>query len=179
MLSRRGLLRTHLGRRRRRGARHRRQHRARGCAGLGLRRPLRRRARQGVPINKSARAAGVVAAGDQRRRTASTVAYGDREVVLTRADLRAMPQTHRRRCRSPASRAGAPAATWTGVRVRDLLDLVDAPAGQRRARRRRCRSAAPFRATTLPGNFADDPLTLLASASTASRWRSTTATRAG
>jgi DMSO/TMAO reductase YedYZ molybdopterin-dependent catalytic subunit len=45
--------------------------------------------------------------------------------------------------------------------VRDLLDLVEAP---------RCRDVrvvslqqhGPFRETTLPGHFADDPLTLLA-----------------
>ena len=68
--------------------------------------------------------------------------------------------------------------TWTGVRVRDLLDLVDAPAGQRRAGRSRCRSAGPFRRTTLQGNFADDDRTLLALAleRRAAR-RSTTATR--
>ena len=35
----------------------------------------------------------------------------------------------RRRSRSRASRAGAPVRTWTGVPVRHLLELVDAPAG--------------------------------------------------
>ncbi len=47
------------------------------------------------------------------------------------------------------------------MRVRDLLDLVGAPAGSD-VRVESLQQRGPFRVTTLPGNFADDPLTLLA-----------------
>jgi DMSO/TMAO reductase YedYZ molybdopterin-dependent catalytic subunit len=52
-------------------------------------------------------------------------------------------------------------ATWTGVRVRDLLDLVGAPAGSD-VRVVSLQQTGPYRFTVLQGSFADDPLTLLA-----------------
>jgi DMSO/TMAO reductase YedYZ molybdopterin-dependent catalytic subunit len=51
--------------------------------------------------------------------------------------------------------------TWTGVRVRDLLDLVGAPRGSD-VLVVSLQERGPFRATTLQGNFADDDRTLLA-----------------
>ena len=108
-----------------------------------------------------------------------TVAYGDRAGQLSLADLRGDAAAHRRRCRSPASRAGAPAATWTGVPVRDLLDLVDAPAGSE------CGVESLQERGALPGQHAGRQLlrrpahAARAATSTASRCRSTTATRAG
>ena len=70
-------------------------------------------------------------------------------------------------------------AEWTGVRVRDLLDLVDAPAG-RDVDVSRCSRRGPFRHTVLQGNFADDSRTLRgARARTASRSPATTASRPG
>jgi hypothetical protein len=113
----------------------------------------------GVPINKSARAAGVVAAalGPAYR---LTVAHAGREVVLTRAELRALPQRTEQlpiACVEGWSATG----TWTGVRVRDLLDLVDAPAGSS-VRVVSLQEQGPFRTTMLPGDFADDSLTLVA-----------------
>ncbi len=52
-------------------------------------------------------------------------------------------------------------AEWTGVRLRDLLDLVDAPAGSTVVVRSLQQSGA-FRASEVRGNLADDDLTLLA-----------------
>ena len=81
----------------------------------------------GIPVNKSAAAAGVAPAAtsaDYRL----VVAHGDREVAMTRADLLALEQTSETlpiACVEGWSASG----TWTGVRVRTLLDLVGAPAG--------------------------------------------------
>ena len=132
----------HVARRRRRRARDRRQHRPVAAQGLGLRRPLRRRA-AGRPDQQ-------VGGGRRRhrrprssRRTASTVVYGDREVV---ADPR-RPAGDAADDRRPADRLRRGlerrAATWTGVRVRDLLDLVDAPAGTRRRRSTSLQESGP------------------------------------
>ena len=114
---------------------------------------------QGVPINKSASAAGVTAAAtDPAYRL--EVAYGGRVVSLTRADLSAMTQRT----------SGLPIACvegwsahgqWTGVRLRDLLDLVGAPTGSS-VTVSSLQERGPFRVTHLPSQFADDPLTLLA-----------------
>ena len=88
------------------------------------------------------------------------VAYGGRVVSLTRADLSAMTQRT----------SGLPIACvegwsahgqWTGVRLRDLLDLVGAPTGSS-VTVSSLQERGPFRVTHLPSQFADDPLTLLA-----------------
>jgi len=113
----------------------------------------------GIPINKSARAAGVTALATSAS-VRLTVAYGDRSLELSPAELTAMSDTDAElpiACVEGWSAGG----TWTGVRVRDLLDLVGAPAGSD-VRVESLQQRGPFRATTLPGNFADDPLTLLA-----------------
>ena len=112
----------------------------------------------GIPINKSATAAGVVA-------TALNPAYrlvvtsGDRTVELSRKALAAMPQVSAQlpiACVEGWSASG----TWTGVRVRDLLALVGA--GDQDVQVVSLQENGPFRRTTLPAAFAQDPLTLLA-----------------
>jgi DMSO/TMAO reductase YedYZ molybdopterin-dependent catalytic subunit len=114
---------------------------------------------QGVPVNKSARAAGVLetAVSDSFR---LVVRHGDRSLSWTLADLEEMPQTTADlpiACVEGWSASG----TWTGVRVRELLDLVGAPAG-RAVTVTSLQRHGPYRATILPENFADDDLTLLA-----------------
>ena len=52
-------------------------------------------------------------------------------------------------------------AVWTGVPVRDLLDLVDAPGG-RDVDVSSLQPSGPYRHTVLQGNFADDHRTLVA-----------------
>ncbi len=113
----------------------------------------------GVPINKSARAAGVTASA-----TAPTyrlaVAYAGREASLSRDDLLGMVQsTHS--LPIACVEGWSAGATWTGVRLRDLLDLVGAPRG-REVRVVSLQQSGPFRVTTLQADFADDDRTLVA-----------------
>ena len=91
---------------------------------------------------------------------ALTLVNADRSVQLTREDLLGLPQREETlpiACVEGWSASG----TWTGVRVRDLLDLVDAPP-DRDVRVSSLQEHGPFRRTTLQGNFADDDRTLLA-----------------
>jgi DMSO/TMAO reductase YedYZ molybdopterin-dependent catalytic subunit len=114
---------------------------------------------QDLPVNKSARAAGVtVTATDPAYRL--DVVYADQSLSMSRADLLAMPQTA----------AGLPIACvegwsahgdWSGVRLRDLLDLVGAPRGSA-VTVSSLQQRGPFAVTHLPAQFADDDLTLLA-----------------
>ncbi|MDN5744226.1 MAG: molybdopterin-dependent oxidoreductase [Nocardioidaceae bacterium] len=114
---------------------------------------------QGVPINKSAAAAGVeesARAVDYRL----TLVHADRTVSLTRDDLAGMTQRTEHlpiACVEGWSASG----DWTGVRLRELLDLVDAPRNST-VQVTSLQQRGPFRATTLQGNFADDDHTLLA-----------------
>lgn len=112
-----------------------------------------------IPINKSSRAAGVTTTAVSPA-YALTVALGDREVSLSRDDLLAMPQrTHHLpiACVEGWSAAG----DWAGVRLRDLLDLVDAPR-DRDVQIVSLQQTGPYRETLLQGNFADDDRTLIA-----------------
>jgi hypothetical protein len=114
---------------------------------------------QGVPINKSAAAAHITdeLVGPSYR---LEVVYGDRSVQLTREDLQEM--TQRTESLPIACVEGWSAgAEWTGVRVRDLLDLVDAPTG-RDVDVYSLQPSGPYRHTVLQGNFADHDRTLVA-----------------
>ena len=117
------------------------------------------RAPGGIPINKSATAADVVA-------TALSPAYrlvvndGSAELSFSRADLERLRQrTHDLpiACVEGWSASGR----WSGVRLRDLLDLLGAPRG-RDLRVTSLQPRGPYRITTLPARFADDQLTLIA-----------------
>lgn len=113
----------------------------------------------GIPINRSAKAADVIASAfsaDYRL----TVVNGSRQVALTRADLEGLRQrTHDLpiACVEGWSANG----TWTGVRMRDLLDLVGAPHG-RDVTLTSLQQRGGYRSSFLPRQFADDSLTLLA-----------------
>lgn len=113
----------------------------------------------GVPINKSAAAAGVTdAAAAAEYRLA--VVHGSRRVELSRAALLALPQSTQQlpiACVEGWSADG----TWTGVPMRVLLDLVGAPRGVDVVVTSLQRSG-PYRSTVLQANFADDTRTLLA-----------------
>lgn len=114
---------------------------------------------QGLPVNRSARAAGVTSRATSGRYTLEVVA-GDRTVSLTRDDLLAM--TQRTESLPIACVEGwSASAVWTGVRVRDLLDLVEAPRDSD-VRVVSLQQRGAFGITHLPGNFADDDRTLLA-----------------
>ena len=114
---------------------------------------------QGVPINKSAAAAHITdeLVGPAYR---LEIVHGDRNVSLTREDLQGMEQ--RTESLPIACVEGWSAgAEWTGVRVRDLLDLVRAPRG-RDVDVYSLQPSGPYRHTVLQGNFADHGRTLVA-----------------
>ncbi len=113
----------------------------------------------GIPINKSARAAGVTAAATAST-FALTIAHNGREVSLTRDDLLAMSQ-HTYTLPITCVEGWSASGDWTGPRVRNLLDLVEAPRG-RDVRVESLQESGPFRITLLQDNFADADNTLLA-----------------
>jgi DMSO/TMAO reductase YedYZ molybdopterin-dependent catalytic subunit len=112
---------------------------------------------QALPVNKTARAAGVIARATDPGWTL-TVRAGARTRVLTRADLLALPQ---RRVTLPIAcvEGWSVAADWRGVRVADLAALVGA-AG--RALTVRSLQHGAYSVTILEPEFAADPLTLVA-----------------
>jgi len=113
----------------------------------------------GVPINKTARVAGVTASATEPGYVL-TVVFGDREEKLTLADLAELPQVTERlpiACVEGWSASG----DWTGVQLRDLRFLVGAPAGST-VLATSLQEDGPYRTSELAGNVADDPLTLVA-----------------
>ena len=114
---------------------------------------------QGVPVNHSAAYRGVVPAATSAAYRL-TVAYGDRETRLSLADLRGLPQTT---ASLPIAcvEGWSAGATWTGVPVRDLLDLVGAPADSE-VLVESLQQHGGERVSVLAGNFSAHPHTLLA-----------------
>lgn len=114
---------------------------------------------QGVPINKSAVAAGVVAVATDPAYQL-TLVNGDTTMRLSRADLEALDQSESTlpiACVEGWSASG----TWRGVRLRDLLALVGADGGHD-VEVESLQPSGNYRITELPAQFADDSLTLLA-----------------
>jgi DMSO/TMAO reductase YedYZ molybdopterin-dependent catalytic subunit len=112
----------------------------------------------GIPINKTAAAAGVTDTASHPAYRLSVV-NGARSVTLSRADLEAMPQVSATlpiACVEGWSASGR----WTGVRVRDLATLVDG-AGRAVLVESLQRSGGS-RSSRLPPNVVGDPDTLLA-----------------
>ena len=114
---------------------------------------------QHLPVTKSARAAKVT-------RLAFEPAYG-LEVVhgatsrtLSLDQLRRLPQ-HTETLPIACVEGWSRSAVWTGVRLRDLLDLVGAPAGTT-VHVQSLQPRGPFRTSEVRGNLADDPATLVA-----------------
>lgn len=112
---------------------------------------------QGLPINRTAAAAGMSGFTGQGWRLALA---GPRPCELSLDELRALPQYD---AELPIScvEGWSKSARWTGVRVRDLLDRLDAPrrSGLRVISMERQGS---YRVTEMSHTYADDPLTLLA-----------------
>ncbi len=114
---------------------------------------------QGVPINRSAEAAQVTNTMVQPSYRLE-IQHGDRRRSLSRADLEAMSQTS---ASLPIAcvEGWSASAAWSGVRMRELLALVDAPTDADVKVESLERSGA-FAVTELPSHFAQDDLTLLA-----------------
>lgn len=114
---------------------------------------------QDLPVTKSARAAGVTS-------TALSPSYalelvnGGTTKRLSLDELTAMPQ--RSETLPIACVQGwSASARWTGVRLRDLLDLVDAPV-RSTVTVESLQETGAFRASEVRGNLADDSATLIA-----------------
>jgi hypothetical protein len=112
---------------------------------------------QGLPVNKSAKQAGVVETARDPAWTLTVEADG-RTRVFGLDELRALPQTS---VRLPIAcvEGWSTNADWRGVRVRDLLAAVGGS-----GRDVTVQSFAPgaYSTTILGAEFADDPLTLVA-----------------
>ena len=114
---------------------------------------------QGVPINRSAVAAGVTETA-RAADFAVTLVHGDREVSLTRAQLESM--TQRTESLPIACVEGwSASATWSGVRFSELMALVDTPKDAN-IKVTSLQTKGAFGVTQIPASFAQDPRTLLA-----------------
>lgn len=114
---------------------------------------------QGIPINKSARAAGVLDSADSTSYRLM-VAHHGAVTAFSRFDLERLPQ-HTHTLPISCVEGWSASGDWTGVLLRDLLDLADAPAG-RAVQVESLQPRGAYRSTYLPSQFADDSRTLLA-----------------
>jgi len=113
----------------------------------------------GIPINRSARAANVIAPALSPAYRL-TVAHGGREVRLSREQLAGLPQ-HSYDLPIACVEGWSASGTWAGVRVRDLLELVEAPPDSD-VEVVSLQPRGGWRRSTLPANFVEDEATLLA-----------------
>jgi DMSO/TMAO reductase YedYZ molybdopterin-dependent catalytic subunit len=113
---------------------------------------------QGLPVNRTAQQAGItdgVRGADYRL----ILAVSGREVPLTLDDLRGMPQTTRD-LPIACVEGWSASATWTGVRLRDLLARAGHDGG--RDTRMVSLDRGLYGVSVLPANFVDADDTLIA-----------------
>ncbi|MFI0374005.1 molybdopterin-dependent oxidoreductase [Actinomadura sp. 1N219] len=115
---------------------------------------------QGLPVNKSAAAAGVTAAARDPAWRLTVTGRVRRDVVLTLDGLRALPQ-HPARLPIACVEGWSADADWRGVRLRDLLALAGA-AGDARVRVESLQNFGIYRTSRVDPEHWHDPLTLLA-----------------
>ncbi|MFB4310218.1 molybdopterin-dependent oxidoreductase [Actinomadura sp. GTD37] len=115
---------------------------------------------QDVPVNKSAAATGVTAAASDPGWRLTVTGRVAREVTLTLADLRALPQ-HTARLPIACVEGWSVEAAWHGVRLRDVLRLAGAD-GDARVRVESLERGGRYRASRVDPPHWHDPLTLLA-----------------
>lgn len=111
---------------------------------------------QGVPVNRTARAAGIVVPADWRL----DVVWSGGRRSFDLAELAALPQ---RTAELPIAcvEGWSASAHWTGIPIVDLLGHAGAPAG-RPVRVSSLETDGLYSTSVLPSNHASDPLTLLA-----------------
>jgi DMSO/TMAO reductase YedYZ molybdopterin-dependent catalytic subunit len=114
----------------------------------------------GVPINKSARAAGVEDSATASDWRLEVLVDGASAATLSYDDLRAMPQ-HTVDLPIACVEGWSAQGTWSGVRLAELLRTLGAPAG-RDVVVTSLQESGPYRRTTLPADFAADERTLVA-----------------
>jgi DMSO/TMAO reductase YedYZ molybdopterin-dependent catalytic subunit len=115
---------------------------------------------QGLPVNRSAVAAGVVAAATDAAFRLE-VAGPSGTVRLSVADLAALPQ-HTVRLPITCVEGWSADATWTGVRLRDLAALSRTDGRDLEAYVESLQRDGRWRAATVPPTHLFDPLTLIA-----------------
>ncbi|WP_435190677.1 molybdopterin-dependent oxidoreductase [Streptomyces sp. bgisy126] len=113
---------------------------------------------QGLPVNRTAAAAGVSA---DRLGGWRLEVVGPRPYDLALDELRAMPPA---RAHLPIAcvEGWSVDAEWGGVRVRDLLERAGGRPGQDAVRVTSLETAGTYRVMEMGAEYADDPLTLLA-----------------
>ena len=114
---------------------------------------------QGLPINRTAEAAGVMGLADDPAWQLE-VTYEGRTMTYARVDLEVMAQSTEDlpiACVEGWSATGS----WTGVPISEIMRSVGAPAGSR-AVLTSLEPAGAFSTSELPAEFVDDPRTLLA-----------------
>ncbi|MFC7359158.1 molybdopterin-dependent oxidoreductase [Nocardioides astragali] len=114
----------------------------------------------GVPINKSAQAAGVEESATAPDWRLEVVVGGVLAASFSYDDLRAMPP-HTVDLPIACVEGWSAQGTWSGVRVADVLRTADAPT-DREVVVVSLQQAGAFRRSTLPASFAADERTLLA-----------------
>ncbi|NEA26088.1 molybdopterin-dependent oxidoreductase [Actinomadura bangladeshensis] len=115
---------------------------------------------QDVPVNKSAAATGVTAAAQDPGWRLTVTGRVAREVTLSLADLRALPQ-HTARLPISCVEGWSVEAAWHGVRLRDVLRLAGADRGAR-VRVESLERGGRYRSSRVDPPHWHDPLTLLA-----------------
>ncbi|NML51104.1 molybdopterin-dependent oxidoreductase [Streptomyces sp. R302] len=113
---------------------------------------------QGLPVNRTAAAAGVSADGLARWRLE---VVGPRPYVLDLGELRAMP-TARARLPIACVEGWSVDADWGGVRVRDLVERAGGRPGRAALRVTSLEARGAYRVMDMGAEYVDDPLTLLA-----------------
>ncbi|MEU4290496.1 molybdopterin-dependent oxidoreductase [Kribbella sp. NPDC026596] len=111
---------------------------------------------QGLPVNRTAKDAGVTGIGANWRFTIT----GPRKLSYTLDELRNLEQ-NRSDLPIACVEGWSQGAHWEGIRIRDLLSLCGAPPGSR-VRVVSMEKGGFYATSELPPEFADDPLTLLA-----------------
>ncbi|MGC9540986.1 molybdopterin-dependent oxidoreductase [Streptomyces sp. UG1] len=112
---------------------------------------------QGLPVNRTAAAAGVGRIADEEYRLVVT---GPRPYTVTLDELRALPQ-HEVELPIACVEGWSKSARWTGVRVVDLLERAGAPE-RARVRVVSLQLRGGYRVSEMGHAHARDPLTLLA-----------------
>lgn len=114
---------------------------------------------QGLPVNRTAKQADVVAAASNPDWRLEVTGSGG-TLALSRQDLTALPQ-HEATLPIACVEGWSTVANWRGVRVADLMATVGARTGAT-VRFDSLQQRGPFRATTMPPEYVNDPLTLVA-----------------
>lgn len=130
----------------------------RPLSGLGLLAPRRPGdGPQGLPVNKTAAAAGVRA--DPEYRLVLTGPAGERSFDL--AGLNALAQ-HRAELPIACVEGWSAGAVWDGIRLRDLVTLAGGDPDRSTVLVESLEQRGRYRATTVPPEHVRDPLTLIA-----------------